>query len=266
MGRAGDQVAEGRADRVPTRRLTERLNRRRDGVSRRRFPRGANRFDRRTRSEHRGQSRLEVRKRPWARDLGGIDRSEPRLGRQTLQRAGSRERERPRGARRRRRHQRAEGGDVGSRLATLGHRPRRDHDRSPGTGHTPRLLECPPRARRVLKRIEADDRVKRIIPVGERLQVTLGELAIRHALGGDRQQRRCRIEAADDRAALGGKLSGEAGAATGVKQLGTVADPDPLEDRLIKRPHLRLHRAPLASARAPQIALDSGRTAGNRQP
>ncbi len=100
--------ADGTAQSPPRRRLWSPL------------PPRADRLDRRTGSEHRGQSRLEVRKHPRARDLRGIHRGKPGLGRQTLERAGSRERERPGGARRRRRHQRAEGGDVGSRLATLG--------------------------------------------------------------------------------------------------------------------------------------------------
>jgi hypothetical protein len=88
---------------------------------------------------------------------------------------------------------------------------------------------------------------------------------VRHTLLGDRQQRACGINAADDRAALGRKLSRETGTTTGVKQLRTVANADPLEHRLIQRPHLRLHGAPLTSTLAPKIALDSGRAAGDRQ-
>ena len=94
--------------------------------------------------------------------------------------------------------------------------------------------------------VMSKDRRVRLPGVQFRYRCT--EATIRHTLGGDRQQRRRRIEPADDRAALGGKLSREAGATTGVKQLGTVPQPDPLEDRLVERPHLRLHRAPLPSA------------------
>ena len=147
--------------------------------------------------------------------------------------------------------------DGGLRALGSGEQARRDH--AAHAAHPGGLAQRGDGIARELERVDAQDDVED--PIGKRqlLHLRLVQIGGGQPLARDREETRCDVDTAHQRAALLGEDEGQPGAAPDVEQPCTRADAGGLEKRLEERPVVALGEVcPGPGVGAPEAALHLG--------
>jgi hypothetical protein len=157
----------------------------------------------------------------------------------------------------RRRQQGAHRREEDARLTALGITPGRHRHRRTGHRNPLDLAQRVDRVGGVLHRVERRHGVEGVVVVGQLLKLPLAEVGVGQPGSGHGEKASSRVDAGDDRAALGRQLQRKAGATAHVEETRAVADVDGIEGRLVQRRAARLlQRRPHLGRRAPQCPLD----------
>ena len=151
-------------------------------------------------------------------------------------------------------------GLVGERaLGPFRRREQAGHHAAAGAQDAGRLGQRPARVAGELEGVDAGHRVEGGVGERQRLHVAVAQVGVREPLAGDAEQAGADVDAARDRAALGGQDEGEPGAAADVEEAGAGADGGGVEDRFEQGLVVGFGQlGPGLGVGAPQAALDLG--------